>query len=339
MNQNYVQEFIDKILSIDLYNSSEISANNQIDKDLIYSIIVSSKFRKTMIDDETAKDIKQKLDKCLEAKIPLQFSVPFGAYKAWRLNLNFRPDWAEVFNISYILKYVTSIASVYPYGVEVTYTYSDDLMYFVSDYPRDGARHYVDDFQYLLKIFSGINPSVKISLMKINDLYSSAEEYYVDFLKHFLDNLVFWDSKYNDETKNRHLSSANHNLNLFGERCIGDQTPEVQEKYFYYSALMTDAVDCLKERRKFNKDQDRIQLIGVKGPSKSINLGACETSTVHFWTGRGCLKLNKGNLKPYIYTNSNINKIYESGNFSEFEIDGVFSSISDNFKKILYIKE
>ncbi len=306
---------------------------------IIYDRVVSSKFRKTKITDETEADIKLKIENCVQKKLPLQFSVPFGAYKAWRLGLDFQPDWAEVFNISYLLKYAANILEIYPAGVEITYTFSDDLMYFVSDIPREKARNYTIIFQKLLDLFNRISEKIQFKLVEINSLYDSAESYYIDFLKCFLDNLVFWDTKYSDEIKSRHLNSAHNNLFLYGERKIGELEKVVQEKYYYYSALMTDAVDCLKERRKFNKNQDKIQLVCVKGPSKCINMGACETSTVHFWTGQGVVGFNKGKLKPYIFTYSNISKMKEDNKAISFEVNTIFREISNNYHNIFFIRE
>ncbi len=330
-----LQNYINNLSKSSFYSITNI--NNIKDLDEIYAAVISSKFRKSkiLLDDEF--DIKNKLKEFINQKTPIEFSIPFGAYKSWKLATNFVPEWAEVFHLSYLVQYAASILKVYPYGINFTYTYSDDIMYFVSDIPKNKIKQYLLDFYQLLQIFNQIDERIKFNIIKINDLYDSNECYYMDFLDCFLDNLVFWDSKYNIETKNRHIKSAHNNLYPFGEKQINKQPKEIQEKYYYYSALMTDAVDCLKERRKFNKDQKRIQLVGVKGPSKSINIGACETSTVHFWVGRGCMSINKRKLKPFVYTSSNWIKLKEEGKIEEYFIESIFSSINNNYKKIEFI--
>lgn len=331
------QQYINNLTESSFYNFPKESELGEFLS--IYAHVVSSKFRKTKILPDAEEDIKHKIEQCLLCKQPLKFSIPFGAYKAWKLDVDFVPEWAEVFNLSYLLKYAAHILEVYPYGVEFTYTYSDDVMYFISDIPKIRAEQYAKDFVKLLQIFNKVESRVQFHLVKINDLYGSSENYYIDFLKCFLEDLVFWDTKYDEVTKNRILTSSHHNLYPFGERRLADQPAEIQEKYYYYSALMTDAVDCLKERRKYNKDQDKIQLVGVRGPSKSINVGACETSTVHFWVGRGCLSFNRGVLKPYVYTISKLVKFKEENQIVECPISSVFSSVNKNFKTILYVLE
>ena len=338
--QKQIECYLTHLTDASYYGTgTSFSKEPKIDLQETYNRVTSSKFRKTKITEETEKDIKFKIENCAQKRSPLQLRVPFGAYKAWRLGLDFQPDWAEVFNISYHLKYAANILDVYPFGVEITYTFSDDLMYFVSDIPRDKARNYTIVFQKLLDIFNLVSEKIHFKLVEINSLYDSAESYYIDFLKCFLDNLIYWDTKYGEETKSRHLNSAHNNLFLYGERKIGELDKSTQEKYFYYSALMTDAVDCLKERRKFNKDQDKIQLVGVKGPSKCINMGACETSTVHFWTGRGVIKFNKGKLKPYIFTHTNMQKFEDKNKTISLEVNTVFCKVSKNYQNILFIQE
>lgn len=336
-----IHSFIDSLLNVETYNIPAFSCCNidccNIDVDLVYSKVISSKFRKTKLSIDTEDDVRNKIKKCVIKKCPLQFSVPFGAYKAWRLGIGFRPDWAEAFNLSYLLKYAANILQVYPYGVDFTFSFTNKLMYFVSDIPKEEAQKYVDDFKRLLELFNCITDKVRFAIVEINSLYNSEEDFYIDFMKHFLDNLVFWDEKYDDETKNRHLNSAKHNLYLNGERKTSSQEIEIQQKYFYYSALMTDAVDCLRERRKFNKEQEKIQLIAVRGPSKSINIGGCETSAAHFWVSRGVITLKNGKIRPYLYTKSNLEKLYSSENLKEIKIDSMFETINSNYKKILFI--
>lgn len=338
--QEQLQKFLNQLTSKTYYGlDKEFSYADIINFDDVYEKVTSSKFRKSKLTDETVADIKKKIEFSLINEKPIKFSVPFGAYKAWKLNLDFQPDWAEVFNISYYFNYACSILEVYPYGIEITYTYSDDLMYFVSDIPRDKARNYTFVFQKLLNVFNELCNKIQFKLIEINSLYDSPEEYYIDFLKGFLDNLVFWETKYDEATRNRHLNSSYHNLYLSGERNIGSMSDEIREKYYYYSALMTDAVDCLKERRKFNKNQEKIQLVSVKGPSKCINMGANSTSAVHFWTGQGVLKFNKGKIRDFIYTQSSMEKYKNENKLIKVFVDTVFKSISKNFYYINFIKE
>lgn len=339
MKNAEIQQYISSLLDVDFYFSGE-TAKEELGFNIeqVYQTVVSSKFRKSKLSEDMEQIIKDKITTYNQRKQPLQFSVPFGAYKSYKLGLDFMPDWAEVFNVSYLLKYGAEISRSYPYGVKFFYTYSADIMHIVSNIPIEMLRRYAVQFETILNRFNGVCPNVQFQLVTINSLYESEVAFYTDFLELFLHNLVFWDRKYETETKERHMNSARRNLYLNGKHNISTMNQCDIDRCLYLSALMTDAVDCLSERRKFNKNSDRIQLVGVKGPTKSINIGACETSTVHFWVSRGCLQHNKGKLKPYIYTYSKLAAIDES-QIVEYQVESEFSELSENFHNILYVKE
>lgn len=336
-----INNFINSLLNVDYYFDSIPKNESDLpDTSLeqVYQTVISSKFRKSKLSDEMGKIIKEKIIYYSKRKEPLQFSVPFGAYKSYKLDLDFMPDWAEVFNVSYLLKYAAQILKAYPYGISFYYTYSADIMHIVSDIPHEKLRRYAIQFEKILNMFNQVCPAVQFRLITINSLYESDVAFYSDFLELFLHNLVFWNRKYEAETKIRHLNSAKRNLYLDGKHHISHMEQSDIERCLYLSALMTDAVDCLSERRKFNKDSNKIQLVGVKGPTKSINIGACETSTVHFWVSRGCLQHNKGKLKPFIYTYSKLAAI-DLSRIVEYQVESEFSELSENFHNILYVKE
>ena len=339
--EDSVNWFVNRLISPENYNiAPPITADNliqNIDEDNIYKAIISSKFRKTKITPETEIDIRYKIHSSVVNKEAIHFSIPFGAYKAWRLELGFAPDWAEVFNVAYLMEYATHIIKVYPYGVHFHYTYQGGIMYCISDTPKEKAENYYVIFKEILGLFNKLSNKVKFDLVDISSLYSSKEEYYIDFLHNFLDNLIDWDSKYDIATRNRHFLSAMHNVYLYGNRNLANQTEYIKGKYYFFSALMTDAVDCLSERRLYNKNSNNIQLVCVKGPSKCINIGACETSTVHFWVGRGFLRKNKGTLKPYIYTYSNVVQIISDEATIEILVESPFNKLNSNLQKILYL--
>lgn len=309
--------------------------DQEMDEDSVYTAVTSSKFRKTAIDNETERDIRSKIRCAYKRKDPLHFSIPFGAYKSWRLNLGIAPDWAEVFHMSFLYKYGKQISTCYPYGVRFHYSFQGGLMYFISNVPKESLENYRRIFCALLDYFNTYDPTIQFDLVDIRTLYNSDEDYYIDFLENLLDNLVYWDSKYDDSVKSRHFQSAEHNVFLNGKLNLENKSDYIKGKYYYYSALMTDAVDNLSKRRPFNKGSKNIQLVCVKGPSKCINIGACETSTVHFWVGQGFAKRNKGTIKPYVFSVSNSKKLLPTAQL--VCVDSPFFNIHQNFKSIPFL--
>ena len=209
-------------------------------------------------------------------------------------------------------------------------------MHFISNVPKESLDNYRRIFVALLDYFNSYDPSIQFDLVDIRNLYDTDEDYYIDFLEHLLDNLVYWDSKYDDSVKGRHFQSAVHNVFLNGNLQLEHISEYIKGKYYYFSALMTDAVDNLSKRRPFNKGSNNIQLVCVKGPSRCINIGACETSTVHFWVGQGFAKRNKGVIKPYVFSVSNSIKLLPSAQM--IHVDSPFLNIHHNFESIPFLE-
>ena len=334
-----LQNYIDQLLNKEFYELNQQYDYSNVDLNEVFNAVTSSRFRKSKLDDETIDDIKEKIRVAYNNKEPLKFSVPFGAYKPWYLKLNSTIEWSEVLNVSYLMKYASNIIKYYPYGVDITYSYLSKFIYFVSDIDNDDAQRYIDDFKKALEMFNKLDSRIQFHLFEINNLYKNESESFFDFLEQFLDNLVYWDIKYDEETRQRHLNSSHHNLNPYGHRKIAEKPEDIQERYYYYSALMTDAIDCMKERRKFNKGEDKIQIVGVKGPKKCINMGSCETGATHFWVSKGVLSFNKGIVRPYIFTNKKLEEFNEQHLLEKIRVNSEFENINDNFKYILFLKE
>lgn len=101
------------------------------------------------------------------------------------------------------------------------------------------------------------------------------------------------------------LQSGMNNYNFRGydakSSCINENT-KTKIIRSVISALMIDAIDSLKLRRKFNKYSNNIQIVFDKTPNFSLFLGSCRESVKHFWTGTGGMiyKENKNVFKPII---------------------------------------
>lgn len=309
-----------------------------INKYLLRKIISSKgKYRRGAApNEEMTADIVRKISSCIQKSQPILFSVPFGAYKGWQTNSNGEPDWAEVFNLNYFFLYASEIAEYYEPGVQFTYTYQDRLLPVVSNLSKDVCKKYIHKFNELAKIFSSYNPRITFTTMSIDSLYSSADEYWQEFVENLfenfievIDNLYKNDSnslpyrEYIDLLLQNKLSEANtlvhsrpssifaklqsgmNNYNFNGydtNSSHADEDDKTKIIRSIVSASMIDAVDALKLRRMFNKHSENIQIVFDKTPSLSLFLGSCHESVKHFWTGTGAMiyKEEKNDFKPII---------------------------------------
>lgn len=299
--------------------------------------IFSSKYRRTALDKASEIDIRNKVKASIQSGVPIKFSIPFGGYKNYRLPSYPEVDWAEVFNLQYIIKYTLPICAAYPPGVEVYYTYNSGIMQKISNMPINCQEAYEKSFASLLEYFNKRTPNnLKLTLLPINCFYQDKEAMDRELESLYLRNVQHWDSLYSEESRKRKLMSAKHNLILNGERNLLQLTDGELEQEYLKAAMLCDALDCLNERRKFNKYSDKIQLVFVRGPSNSIHIGVCEGSTMHFWVGTGVFEIRSERIIPKIFSFEQFNRqVIETKFMSE---ETPWEQISKNFKSIYLVR-
>lgn len=334
-----VDFIIEYSLSVPQLQYESVTSEREL-YDYILSCVLSSKYRKTKIDQFTCSSIKEKIKVAVGAKRPLEFTIPFGAYKGWKLPTHPETDWAEVFNIRHIINYLLPIAKVYKWGIVVYYTFQDNIMHNVSNVPKEDFLSYKKCFERLLNYYNSRLDRIRFEMFSINSLYANDDEYFDDFKKRYEYNLLHWHEKYSEEERNKKVNSAKNNLARKGIEDYSNLTDEQWEKKCIISAMQTDAVDCLFWRREFNKKSTRIQLVFVKGPENSIHIGSCSTSTAHFWAGIGVLEYNKKNkrLLPRILSQNKYMLWRMEDRFEKYNHENVLSDISNNYSYIELIK-
>ncbi len=78
--------------------------------------LFAKKFRKYSIDPQVRVDVEAKLNNIIDKKLPLNFVPSFGGYKHWWTPSYPTIDWAEVFNMKFMLEYLTPICANYAGG-------------------------------------------------------------------------------------------------------------------------------------------------------------------------------------------------------------------------------
>lgn len=360
-------------------------------KNYLLNKIISSKgkYRRGSAPNvEMIADLDRKISSSIQKSQPILFSVPFGAYKGWQTNSNGEPDWAEVFNLNYFYLYASEIAEYYDPGVIFTYTYQDRLLPVISNLSKDVCKKYIQKFDELTKIFSSYNSRITFTSLAIDSLYSSTDEYYQEFIENTFKNIIevidnlykndleslpyrkyidlLLQSKFNeanDLVQSRpssifsKLQSGMNNYNFNGYDISSshkDEDAKTKIIRSIVSALMIDAVDSLKLRRKFNKYSDNIQIVFDKIPALSLFLGSCRESVKHFWTGTGAMiyKIEKDNFKPIILSQKEWSSLQQNNkiklNGEAFECNYIIervplhtelSSISQNYNSINIIQK
>jgi hypothetical protein len=98
---------------------AEIMRRDESISDYSFRQLTRSAFRRSRLDDQSEHDLRQKLEAAVADGRPIALTVPFGGYKNVHAGSFPGPDWAEVFNINYLARYVLPIAQHYEPGIEV----------------------------------------------------------------------------------------------------------------------------------------------------------------------------------------------------------------------------
>lgn len=333
-----ISEFLQEQLLIPQYQLNDndqqtISENGMAE--FLYRKITWSKFRRSALDSKTNADIRSKIAQSLANNLPIGLSIPFGAYKNWRLWSYPEPEWSEVFNINYMLHFIAPIASAYQPGVNLYYSYGDNVMDIVSNMPPKDTDRYIVTFKKLLSLFqnSATPPNVKLEMKRINEFYT-IEEHKQELAKNFENNVANWNQKYSLEQREKKVRSARRNLMRYGVEDLRELSEEEWEERCLQAAMWCDAHDSLEQRRKFNKYGSNIQIVYVKGPYLGLHLGSCETSTTEFWVGTGVLEVRGPRLLQRIISQTKLTSLLKMEDAKFVNVETPFSNLSQNYNSV-----
>jgi len=266
----------------------------------LLAVIASTKFRRSALDPESRLDIEGKVRKAIVEGCPLEFTVPFGAYKNWRLPTGPGIDWAEVFNLDYLSSFASRIWARHPPGVIVSYTFSSELMALVSNLRPAWIHQYRIGFEALVACANACLPEgMSFHLVDINSLYPSEEAFRSEYDSNLVSVEREWvDGLLVEEFMNGKLASAERNLCPSGQADLSPCSPLEWKSLVRQAAIRCEALDRMSKRRAFNKQSDRIQLVFVRGPSRSLHVGCNIVSARHFWASAGGAEIRGGKALP-----------------------------------------
>jgi hypothetical protein len=259
-------------------------------KDAI-TVITAKRWRRSALSKYSSTDLLAKIERAWQEQAPLVFTVPCGGYKSWRVPSSPFPNWAEVFFVDYLRRFIREISSSYPYGVRAELTYVSGVMDLVSNYHPTWQSDYVAAMQILLAHHSdepGQLAFVDIALQPgVGDMRAALMHNYGNIRSE-------WDGDLS-ESQIAKLRSAERNFAPDG----AERVPEVNlRERVIESAILCDALDALEARRTYNKFGPRIQLVFDRRPQPAVHIGTCETSTAHFWVSEGVLDRMDKRLLP-----------------------------------------
>jgi hypothetical protein len=119
-------------------------------EDAIFAKVMSKKFRKVHADEETVRVTRNAIRTAVKDGQPVTVSFLFGGNKLWRFEETPEIDWAELFAVTYFLRWMKTIAGVYPAGARLDFYSEDIAVEALNNIPRSEAEQYSATFRAML---------------------------------------------------------------------------------------------------------------------------------------------------------------------------------------------
>ena len=272
------------------------------------------RYRKYATTQAVRDFVQERLNGIIDNKLPMRFVPSFGGYKHWWCPTYPKTDWAEVFNVKYLLEYIAPISNSYRVNeVCITYESEEVILSELNNIPQKGLDEYTDSFREVLRAFQDIIdqnprysentilPTPQLSLVLAREQYDEVGFTKEDLLKRIQEMMPDYYARfdsYDEDDKLRRLKKVQTNFKLNG--------------VIDYSNASSDEIAALyKHSRVLNEaflDAD-YEIRGESWP----HIGSSSSSMVDFWAGMGIIeKRTNGALVPRIISHSQYEIIKDS---------------------------
>lgn len=147
-------------------------------EDAIVAKLMSKKFRKVKADEQTIKVTKRAVHTAVSNNQPVIVSFLFGGNKLWRFDEAPEIDWAELFATIYFLRWIKTIASVYPPGAHLDFYSEDVAVEVLNNISLAETAQYTKTFRALLDWLQPYIPKgITVGYRRYGDEYASYNDY------------------------------------------------------------------------------------------------------------------------------------------------------------------
>lgn len=292
----------------------------------VLSKLFSKKYRKWKLNDQCIRLVEREIDEALDKDRPIDVFFAQGCYKLWRVQSAPRTNWAEFFNLAYLISYIAPIASAYKRGVNLTYYFLTVLPQTHNNLSESEVVAYFESFQDLIYRFKTYLPD-NINIKIERDLDAHSRKQYNSALKRAL---LLADTEYYNWPKAKqadYIRRAKLNIKWDG---VEDWT-ELSEKEKDKKVEMAVLYEYAATQVILEKDKVKRGVILSTLPKEdSIGVGSTSTSIAKHWVGVGALEESKGILYPRIFSPSQ----YEYARKLNHESEKISLISEDAFSKI-----
>ncbi len=290
-------------------------------EDAIFAKLMSKKFRKVHADGETVRVARRAIHTAVSSGQPVIVSFLFGGNKLWRLDEAPEIDWAELFAVLYFLRWMKTVASVYPPGARLDFYSEDIAVETLNNVPRAETERYSQTFRAMLDwLRPHIPAGVSLTYRRYGEEYASYNDYLAELETAKQRVLAAGHGKLPELSRRQEIATE---LNV---RPLPGQTddPQWREK----TELIHRALEETDTLRRYLNDPALVMACPTSY-SGWIAVGSTKRSYAKFWAAAGALLRDGDRYHELVLTPKQL----EAGNFT-WEQVAIPGLSGKNFAKV-----
>ena len=278
----------------------------------------------------------------------MTFVPSFGGYKHWWVPTYPTIDWAEIFNMKFMLEYLTPICANYIDNKStIEYESEEIILSELNNVPQSGLDEYTKTFRKALSYFNNQQDVIEMKLSLAREQYMEYgfdKEKLLARIEEMLPEYTERFNSYDEEDKIRRLQKARTNFKLDGVVDYTQLSKKEIEDLYKKSRILNEAfLDADYEVRgnDFFEKETNIPLLfsfGLgPGGESWLHIGSSHSSMTDFWAGIGIMELREnGQIIERILSRSQFENIKDR--LEKIEVNSPISYICDALKYIYVYK-
>lgn len=266
--------------------------------------LFAKKFRKYSIDPQVRIDVEAKLNNIIEKKLPLNFVPSFGGYKHWWTPTYPTIDWAEIFNMKFMLEYLVPICANYKSNKSsIEYESEEIILSELNNVPQSGLDEYTKTFRQALEYFNNKQKYIEMKLSLAREQYKNYnfnKQKLLERIKEMIPEYTKRFNNYSSQDQEKRIQKARTNFKLDGVVDYSNLSEVEKEELYKKSRIFNEAfLDADYEVRgnDFFEKENNIPLLfsfGLgPGGEAWLHIGSSKSSMTDFWAGTGILEIRE----------------------------------------------
>lgn len=321
---------------------------------LVLGHLISAKYSGKAQSFDAIEYTLDKLSNAMSQMKPITFTFCFGGYKSHTSPAHPEVDWAELFNLNYLISYLYPIIVGYKYGIELEYE-SEEVSIQFNNVPQEKTNKYTVSFYKLIdyyrdELYKKYKIDLPIKLIIARDLYKNGVEELYKLIDEKKDDYRKIFESLSENEKNKWILRAKSNYMWDGiikyDECSDKEKYEIYKEARITNEAFLDADYILRE--DWFEDPYRIPLTGTWGTMPSaqpidgwLHIKSTINSKVDCWIGTGVLEeININGKLQYrqsIFSAKQMDIVKSKIRYEDVE-DSKLNLISKNFHKIPIVK-